>query len=729
MQSPHHATPSSGFGHLLSLMRIALIPALLLGAATAHAQPVAYVAHMSAGVVTVIDTTANAPVGTIPVGASPTRVSVTRDGTTAYVGNSAGSSVSVIDAASRTVVATIPVSANPSDLVVSPNGAWLYVMLSTGVVEVVDTVTRTVLATIPVGGTGGIAVTPDGSRVYVGAGNVVVIDTATNTVLSYFTGDSGFSASGGVVVVDTASDTITKTVWLGALPGVMAVTPDGSRAYVAIDAVWVNTGYGAAFLPGRTIAVIDAVTDTAAASIDLGAAGANWTLQNTAKGLAISPDRRSVYASVPRLSVVSVADVNTNLVTASISVTPSPSGIGAASGSAALVPYVIDAVDDSATMSSAGGDAVANVLSNDRLGGLRPSLAHVSLSEVSSDTPGLALDIARGAVTVAPGTELGTYALVYRICETAAPSNCDNATVSVTVRVPFVIDAVDDAGTAFPGRTIASVLANDTLAGAPATLAGVALTQLSSTNAAVALNPSSGTVSVAAGAAYGTSTVAYRICEKASLVNCDDAVVTVTVVPYAVDAVDDAGIVTRAGGTAVANVLANDRFAGSAATLASVTLALEGTAPAGLSLNLSTGAVVAAAGTPTGVHTLGYRICEKTRVDNCDTATVTVTVNAYLIVAVNDAGRGSSKVANTPIASVLTNDTLGGAPATTSSVVLSRVSLTPASSKIRLDLTDGSVDVLGKTTSGLYALVYRICERASPTNCAQATATIDLSGR
>jgi len=55
--------------------------------------------------------------------------------------------------------------------------------------------------------------------------------------------------------------------------------------------------------------------------------------------------------------------------------------------------------------------------------------------------------------------------------------------------------------------------------------------------------------------------------------------------------------------------------------------------------------------------------------------------------------------------------------------------LTPASKGISLDLSDGSVDVLPKTDSGLYKLVYQICEIASPTNCTQATASIDLSGK
>ena len=113
---------------------------------------------------------------------------------------------------------------------------------------------------------------------------------------------------------------------------------------------------------------------------------------------------------------------------------------------------------------------------------------------------------------------------------------------------------------------------------------------------------------------------------------------------------------------------------------------------------------------------------------NCDDAIVTVTVLATPIIANGDSARVSSKVASTAIANVLANDRLGSAPATLANVTLSFVSLTPANSKIRLDLTDGSVDVLGKTDSGLYLLVYEICEIAMPTNCARATVRLDLSG-
>ena len=391
---------------------------------------------------------------------------------------------------------------------------------------------------------------------------------------------------------------------------------------------------------------------------------------------------------------------------------------------------MIDAADDSATVSSAGGTAVANVLANDRLGGIAVTPAHVTLTQQSSTSDGVTLDPATGAVEVAPGTAIGIHALVYRICEIASPSNCDDGTVTVTVRAPFVIDAVNDSATTLPGRTaLASVLANDTLDGTPATSARVTLSVVSSTSPGILLNASTGSVFVLVGTAPGSQTLTYRICEIASPINCDTADVTITVNPFPIDAVNDTGAAPRSGGTALGNVLANDTFAGAIATLAKVRLSQLASTHAGISLNVANGAVTVAAGTPVGTYTLGYGICEIATPSNCDEAIVTVTVTPLSIMAGNDYASGSSKVANIVLASVLTNDRLGNAPATPANVTLSFVSLTPANNKIRLDLADGSVDVLGKTDSGLYTLVYQICEIAMPTNCARGTVRIDLSGK
>ena len=237
---------------------------------------------------------------------------------------------------------------------------------------------------------------------------------------------------------------------------------------------------------------------------------------------------------------------------------------------------------------------------------------------------------------------------------------------------------------------------------------------------------------VTAGVEPKTHLLAYRICNITSPDHCDDASVTVGVKAFVIDAVNDQGAISPStGGTAVASVLANDTLGGARATPANVTLSLKSLTPntAGITLNLATGAVSVVKGTAIGTYALVYGICETANTTSCDSATATVTVRPNVIDAVNDSAKGSSKTGGTILASVLNNDTLNGIRTTTASVSLALVSITPSTTGITLDTTAGSVKVAPKTNSGTYALVYRICEIASPTNCDQATVTIDLSGK
>jgi YVTN family beta-propeller protein len=98
-------------------------------------------------------------------------------------------SVSPAHAAENDVIATVTVGADPYGVAVSPDGTRVYVANGLDdTVSVIDTSTNTVTDTVTVGTNPyGVAVSPDGSRVYVtnnGAvgGTVSVIDTSTNTV-------------------------------------------------------------------------------------------------------------------------------------------------------------------------------------------------------------------------------------------------------------------------------------------------------------------------------------------------------------------------------------------------------------------------------------------------------------------------------------------------------------------------------------------------------------------
>jgi YVTN family beta-propeller protein len=174
--------------------------------------------------VSVIDTTINAVVTTIPVGNIPLGVAMHPAAPRAYVTNAGSNTVSVIDTATKAVIATVQVGNWPFGVAVNPAGTRIYVAnLELDLaqndyrVSVIDTATHAVstiqvgTAAPPVGvNPAGVAVAPDGGHVYVttqGSSDVTVIETATNTVIS--------------------------RIPVGTGPLGVAVAPDGGHVYVA----------------------------------------------------------------------------------------------------------------------------------------------------------------------------------------------------------------------------------------------------------------------------------------------------------------------------------------------------------------------------------------------------------------------------------------------------------------------------------------------------------------
>ena len=82
-----------------------------------------------------------------------------------YVPNESDHTVSVIDTSSDTVIATIPVGGSSTDTAaISPNGEFVYVADESGIVSVIATASNSVVATIPVGsGSALVAFSPNGS--------------------------------------------------------------------------------------------------------------------------------------------------------------------------------------------------------------------------------------------------------------------------------------------------------------------------------------------------------------------------------------------------------------------------------------------------------------------------------------------------------------------------------------------------------------------------------------
>ena len=93
-----------------------------------------------------------------------------------------------IRAATLTAGRRVRVGALPADVAVTPDGSTVYVTNLNNTVSVIATATNAVSATISVGnGPVGVAFTPDGSKAYVANEfdhTVAVIATASNTVVA-----------------------------------------------------------------------------------------------------------------------------------------------------------------------------------------------------------------------------------------------------------------------------------------------------------------------------------------------------------------------------------------------------------------------------------------------------------------------------------------------------------------------------------------------------------------
>jgi YVTN family beta-propeller protein len=197
------------------------------------------------------------------------------DGRHAYITNyttelgEESASLSVIDLISHTVTASIPLGELWSSEIAFTEGHHAYITCARSV-AVIDTASNALLSKINVGGEPeGIAVAPDGGRVYVAN--------------SYGGGDT-------VSVIDTSSASVIATIAVGHAPREVSITTNGGRLYVSND----DSG---------TVSAIDTSTNSVIATIPTGA---------NPKQPAIAADGRHVYVPNNGSGTVSVIDTGLN---------------------------------------------------------------------------------------------------------------------------------------------------------------------------------------------------------------------------------------------------------------------------------------------------------------------------------------------------------------------------------------------------------------------------------
>ena len=297
---------------------------VLFAAGAARAQVNAYVASTGNTSVLVIDTATNTTTATV-AGTGARLVALSPDGAFLYSLNFEG--VSKIDTATNTIVASVTAGVLLNGLAVSPNGASLYVAANgSSQAFVIDTATFTVVATFSIVAPSALALTPDGTSVWISDafGVINVIDTANNTVSTTFplaaapeaiafTPNGAFAyladvTPNAVTVLDTTTHAVVATVPVGSFPLGVFITADGAFAYVTN-------------ILGSSVSIINTATNSVVATVPVGA---------FPRGVAFTPDGASAYVTNFNDNTISVIATATQTVTATFPAGSRPWGIAIA---------------------------------------------------------------------------------------------------------------------------------------------------------------------------------------------------------------------------------------------------------------------------------------------------------------------------------------------------------------------------------------------------------------
>lgn len=194
----------------------------------------------NATTVRVVDLITNTIVGApITVGLAPASLAISPDGKFVYVinyvdGNPGTGTMSVIRTSDNTVINTIPGFSGPFAIAITPDGKFAYVtnfgsnnFFPYGTtVSVVDLQSYTIVKTINLDiQPSGIAITPDGRYAY--ASNYDTLYTST-------TFSSLVAGQGTINIIDRATNTvIPPIIAVGQSPDAIAISSDGRFAYVS----------------------------------------------------------------------------------------------------------------------------------------------------------------------------------------------------------------------------------------------------------------------------------------------------------------------------------------------------------------------------------------------------------------------------------------------------------------------------------------------------------------
>ena len=294
-----------------------------------------------------------------------------QSGPFAYVSNFDDDTVSVIDTANKDIIQTIAVGDGPKGVAVSPDGTRVYVANSLGdsVSVIATTVTpQSVTTTIPVGdGAAGVAFLPDASKLYVtnlDDDTISVIDTGTNSVVDIIQLPASVAPHGVVVLPDgskvyvshSASNTVSAIDTNDT--NVSSTVPVGDNPFgLAVHPDGTRV-YVANFFPGggsggNSVKIINTATDEVDKTLAVGF---------HPFGVAVTPDGSKVYVANQFDGTLSVIDTTTdNVVGSPITVGGDPTGLAITRDGRIL--YVADKLDGTVSVVDTSTDLVAATVS------------------------------------------------------------------------------------------------------------------------------------------------------------------------------------------------------------------------------------------------------------------------------------------------------------------------------------------------------------------------------
>ncbi len=74
-----------------------------------------------------------------------------------------------------------------------------------------------------------------------------------------------------------------------------------------------------------------------------------------------------------------------------------------------------------------------NILTNDSVNGVPATISNVQIAQVSSTNPNVNINTSNGAVVVSTVVPVGTYTIVYRICQLSNITNCSTANITIII--------------------------------------------------------------------------------------------------------------------------------------------------------------------------------------------------------------------------------------------------------------------------------------------------------